>query len=231
MYGGNKLRLQTRWAACGTSPRVRGKRCCMSEADGVQRNIPACTGKTREARVCAGCEKEHPRVYGENPRRLGRRGRPLGTSPRVRGKRVWPRLRDSVPRNIPACTGKTPLASVVSPSRLEHPRVYGENWRGRALLILVPGTSPRVRGKLAMRYLGLPHLRNIPACTGKTFLIMLSLLLQMEHPRVYGENLGSTVLGLLFPGTSPRVRGKRDVPVSSRSSSWNIPACTGKTVG
>ena len=112
----------------------------------------------------------------------------------------------------------------------EHPRVYGEN-TGQEVRDGAPvGTSPRVRGKLLDWDMKGAGYRNIPACTGKTLRTALEKLPITEHPRVYGENPVNTQKPSGNVGTSPRVRRKPSPPTEFIARSWNIPACTGKTI-
>ena len=51
----------------------------------------------------------------------------------------------------------------------------------------------------------------------------------MEHPRVCGENLIGWIRGIMFIGTSPRMRGKPDWVALTAQKYRNIPAYAGKT--
>ena len=146
--GENGRTSRTRLMRKGTSPRARGKPPPVGKRPGRSRNIPACVGKTFGYQCSWLPWQEHPRVRGENhhPGDLAvARG---GTSPRARGKQAHLEPARPVPRNIPACAGKTNCGRVLSTS--------------------AAGTSPRARGKpVALT----PHggqVRNIPACAGKT---------------------------------------------------------------
>ena len=91
----------------GSSPRVRGKplflfRCLLR--GGL---IPACAGKTHQAQPPPARPTAHPRVCGENLTFRPTIGRPIGSSPRVRGKRKKLFPAPEVVRLIPACAGKT----------------------------------------------------------------------------------------------------------------------------
>ena len=138
----------------GTSPRMRGKHVpAISRARRI-RNIPAYAGKTlgvdnrirsrwEHPRVCGenGDARphqsppggEHPRVCGENFESIIEFHKILGTSPRMRGKRVL----DSDPGtgygNIPAYAGKTRSIGVAALAAWEHPRVCGENSQVRTI--------------------------------------------------------------------------------------------------
>ena len=92
----------------GSSPRVRGKprgRRARSSRRGL---IPACAGKTRSIARLRAPSAAHPRVCGENSWLPSETSTTLGSSPRVRGKRlslVFPAEHSGL---TPACAGKTP---------------------------------------------------------------------------------------------------------------------------
>ena len=114
----------------------------------VERNIPACAGKTHPDLGLCSQIQEHPRVRGENPGDdLGPLHR-IGTSPRARGKRSPTMGYPCRRRNIPACAGKTETLPAHSRHSQEHPRVRGENSCTLFACHRSIGTSPRARGKL-----------------------------------------------------------------------------------
>ena len=168
MCGENPSRRVIPWPIRGSSPRVRGKRCC---------------GYFPSVDLWA-----HPRVCGENRFPPDVLRRCLGSSPRVRGKPSlqfrWNRLGGL----IPACAGKTTGIPVRHPTQRAHPRVCGENCLERTYITMYNGSSPRVRGKHRdgdlCRYCG----GLIPACAGKTFYSMINRAAFGAHPRVCGEN-------------------------------------------
>ena len=133
----------------------------------------------------------------------------LGSSPRVRGKRVpRPGLKPQ-PRLIPACAGKTSIVEIEPKSPRAHPRVCGENITVDKDNVNMAGSSPRVRGKrCAPRQEARSH-GLIPACAGKTQRLGLSFAGKEAHPRVCGENLEQSTGAVEAIGSSPRVRGKR----------------------
>ena len=98
-----------------------------------------------------------------------------GTSPRARGKLFTHDDTRELDRNIPACAGKTNGGTKDKSDLEEHPRVRGENSSMTSCLSSSAGTSPRARGKLGFRLVGLHDKRNIPACAGKTdFFVVIS---------------------------------------------------------
>ena len=202
------LRSRTRVRG-GSSPRVRGKRMGVGGGEELGGLIPACAGKTLARTLVQPSGQAHPRVCGEN--RLGDSCRMwgVGSSPRVRGKRV-PRLFVLwFSRLIPACAGKTKTSRRIPRHPRAHPRVCGENRAAVARALAVAGSSPRVRGKrLGVR--GNTHKPGlIPACAGKTSVLRSAMRSAPAHPRVCGENAHDEHHRLWQEGSSPRVRGKR----------------------
>ena len=151
----------------------------------------------------------HPRACGENLAPVLPTIADLGSSPRVRGKRL-PRPRQQVRRGlIPARAGKTRTAARRARPSGAHPRACGENEFGFVLADKEAGSSPRVRGKPERN----PEMRNvnglIPARAGKT----------STSPTPHRSPSGS----------SPRVRGKPSWGSTAAPSSRLIPARAGKT--
>ena len=233
----------------GSSPRVRGKLCwrsllllrgglipacagktlvriCIPSIWGL---IPACAGKTRAPTRAPGGRGAHPRVCGEN-RSTALLCRPAsGSSPRVRGKQSTDRPGPPTRGLIPACAGKTPPTSGTSGSRTAHPRVCGENTRGRTPSPRDWGSSPRVRGKRRTIRRSGDDEGLIPACAGKTPATSPPQSPPAAHPRVCGENTVVVSTGSPCRGSSPRVRGKRGKTTLLQLLARLIPACAGKT--
>ena len=152
-----------------------------------------------------------------------------GSSPRVRGTRAdvpIPYMRSGI---IPACAGNT-FNRVWSCARFwDHPRVCGEH----DLLVevdgVLAGSSPRVRGTPAMRWLALPWLWIIPACAGNTYTPFIESKDRWDHPRVCGEHGESLTSELCPKGSSPRVRGTPTRVPAENGWDGIIPACAGNT--
>ena len=132
-------------------------------------------------------------------------------------------------RNIPAYAGKTRSNPAKSRSCREHPRVCGENASPFCLRTLASGTSPRMRGKLQLRFSILNLSRNIPAYAGKTEKYSVEGPVRQEHPRVCGENDLKDRARKAREGTSPRMRGKPSACLDWEAKHRNIPAYAGKT--
>ena len=111
----------------GSSPRGRGKRRGTGGLAFARRLIPAWAGKTLPPRTLRAAPWAHPRVGGENLTTKDASGRPLGSSPRGRGKPDPHRRRMGAPGLIPAWAGKTLHTRSVRETEGAHPRVGGEN--------------------------------------------------------------------------------------------------------
>ena len=110
-----------------------------------------------------------------------------------------------------------------------HPRACGENMTNRMLQATGQGSSPPVRGKhdephAAGHWPGL-----IPARAGKTCTRCNPRRGGGAHPRACGKNSSSSTPATRRLGSSPRVRGKPHVDMSSPHPSRLIPARAGKT--
>ena len=196
----------------------------------MNRNIPACAGKTRSIGVAALVAWEHPRVRGENGDQAPNGAGGGGTSPRARGKPVRRCTFFRPQGNIPACAGKTDQRPGGENQPPEHPRVRGENGFGFDADFFVEGTSPRARGKPLSSVFVNRLTRNIPACAGKTWRDPAPSSRCEEHPRVRGENPTNEIITKIPFGTSPRARGKPTTRGDSVHLCRNIPACAGKTL-
>ena len=132
-----------------------------------------------------------------------------GSSPHVRGARLWQRNRHSPPGIIPACAGSTTVRCWPSPPRRDHPRMCGEHPWTPCCSTRTGGSSPHVRGALDMSKL--PALKRgiIPACAGSTGADRPGQSESRDHPRMCGEHLIGCRSFLVGPGSSPHVRGAR----------------------
>ena len=132
----------------GSSPRVRGKRWVASSAAGAFRIIPARAGQTWCLFHFAFGGSDHPRACGANPVLFSIEGIIVGSSPRVRGKRVVPERVNEIVRIIPARAGQTCTPALRPRRRPDHPRACGANFGHPSADGVAVGSSPRVRGKL-----------------------------------------------------------------------------------
>ena len=211
------------------APRVRGKHLPNAGLNLWPWFIPAHAGKTTKLWLQAFLARAHPRVCGENFSAAKNAVSGLGSSPRVRGKRVFPHGLTYTPRLVPTCAGKTAHSSTTKAISSAHPRVCGENVISSLKLTVWLGSSPRVRGKPTSGRPRHPPHRPIPACAGKTARRFVDPWEYRAHPRVCGENLHLVTVDEAWAGSSPRMRGKRDRPSFELRPRRLIPACAGKT--
>ena len=132
----------------GSSPRVRGKRAQAVQDRETVRIIPARAGQTWCLFHFAFGGSDHPRACGANPVLFSIEGIIVGSSPRVRGKRVVPERVNEIVRIIPARAGQTCTPALRPRRRPDHPRACGANFGHPSADGVAVGSSPRVRGKL-----------------------------------------------------------------------------------
>ena len=215
----------------GSSPRVRGKRYFPFEEWPEQGLIPARAGKTVQVHGVSWPGPAHPRACGENLAAAASSRPRAGSSPRVRGKLAGYVLGGVGRGLIPARAGKTGhLARRRLPSRA-HPRACGENGLGPVVAFLLPGSSPRVRGKQVVPVLQGDEGGLIPARAGKTRTTAAGARFTTAHPRACGENTSASRDSSVIVGSSPRVRGKRRSTMRTPTRRRLIPARAGKTRG
>ena len=113
------------------------------------RNTPAYAGKT-EAGHAGLCEQQkHPRVCGEDPQPQTQGPRGGETPPRMRGRLFNIAEAHILPGNTPAYAGKTAIDEITGAVSEKHPRVCGEDFRGRVYAMGGKETPPRMRGRPA----------------------------------------------------------------------------------
>jgi len=219
----------SRMGCDGSSPRVRGTRRGGRRRGERFRFIPACAGNTNHRRGGNHRPAVHPRVCGEHSCDSRNRSRASGSSPRVRGTRVWRPRCVRAGRFIPACAGNTIACSACWLIPTVHPRVCGEHDQVAEGKPHRLGSSPRVRGTLQPGPADLLHRRFIPACAGNTRRPAPLRRAAPVHPRVCGEHMVRTVGASTDGGSSPRVRGTPGAALCRRAGSRFIPACAGNT--
>ena len=207
--GENVAQIRRYMEAKGSSPRVRGKR--------------------RGPRPVRVPRPAHPRACGENLMSHQSFGARPGSSPRVRGKPAVTGEPAQVTGLIPARAGKTEARTVAYIRFGAHPRACGENERLETRVAQRPGSSPRVRGKLARAGDVGEVARLIPARAGKTGRGAGRTKGSTAHPRACGENLEELVAAAVSVGSSPRVRGKPSMKSAAILAHGLIPARAGKT--
>ena len=216
-------------AQAGSSPRVRGKRHRRHRQPVHRGLIPARAGKTMRLSSAADTAAAHPRACGENQCTSAKDVFTVGSSPRVRGKPYVGEQPALSRRLIPARAGKTQRVHHGFPWSRAHPRACGENCSRTSPHGHWAGSSPRVRGKPAFSRGFRCRGRLIPARAGKTRPWPGATRRRRAHPRACGENFAPRSIRHPTPGSSPRVRGKPNLPGRPSFASRLIPARAGKT--
>ena len=105
----------------------------------------------------------------------------------MRGKDIDKLLNMGGERITPACAGKSYYGPASGVETGDHPRVCGEKFWNLQENSSVPGSPPRVRGKVSIQPLPPVCHRITPACAGKSLLLSFPYAIQQDHPRVCGE--------------------------------------------
>ena len=131
------------------------------------RSIPTCAGEPRLTRRLRSCRAVYPHVCGGTSTGLLLSFRVRGLSPRVRGNLHTSYCRQSTARSIPTCAGEPHRCAVRCTAREVYPHVCG----GTSVLAIrsnaSTGLSPRVRGNLVNRPVGIARRGSIPTCAGE----------------------------------------------------------------
>ena len=93
----------------------------------------------------------------------------------------------------------------------------------------VPGSSPRMRGKLGRGETEVVAVRIIPAHAGQTHGLMIADRRSSDHPRACGANRFTGIVPVIRIGSSPRMRGKHRWAGCPRWLRRIIPAHAGQT--
>ena len=172
----------------GSSPRIRGEWIESRHQCSTVGIIPANTGRMGFSMHPLRHGPDHPREYGENCSKAGQTWRRTGSSPRIRGESAAP-VRFVVDTGIiPANTGRISSCSFSIVAHWDHPREYGENFRGTREELHQLGSSPRIRGECTKQTHGFADARIIPANTGRIGKAWTASDSEPDHPREYGEN-------------------------------------------
>ena len=130
----------------GSSPRVWGTFQPVHEPASCWRFIPTCVGNINILPCSFPAIPVHPHVCGEH-------GSDRGCLPEGRGSspRVWGTLRGNNPlhivnRFIPTCVGNILQGSSFCSELSVHPHVCGEHAFHVIVVLICPGSSPRVWG-------------------------------------------------------------------------------------
>ena len=214
----------------GSSPRVRGTGRGRRYAWRDLRFIPARAGNRSATPTVRKRRPVHPRACGEQLAEGEVCIYTNGSSPRVRGTAVRHGGRCREQRFIPARAGNRHFVLPWSRRKSVHPRACGEQRAIQGRMATQPGSSPRVRGTVALDERHLAHLRFIPARAGNRFSSARKRVATAVHPRACGEQLSDAGLAIEGDGSSPRVRGTGPDDGAAPAPHRFIPARAGNSI-
>ena len=145
--GGSEFRHRFGGCVWGLSPRVRGKLAVPFFQPENEGSIPACAGEAVQRCGPRNSPKVYPRVCGGSRAGAGVSPRPVGLSPRVRGKLLDDWRAERPLGSIPACAGEALARRRRTGSGKVYPRVCGGSSSSTLVTGPTDGLSPRVRGK------------------------------------------------------------------------------------
>ncbi len=227
--GGDKKEGIIYSVGLGRSPRVRGRRSFVRDQNDVSRSIPAGAGETVTDSWRHSCSSVDPRGCGGDTCSGVAVCWVIGRSPRVRGRPPVGSVMSYVYGSIPAGAGETDVLASEAIETGVDPRGCGGDSRCVLSRTIMPGRSPRVRGRLRCDPDITQSERSIPAGAGETRLGGYFNVTGTVDPRgCGGDGMMGRTAGFEW-GRSPRVRGRRfhrDVHQDRRGS---IPAGAGET--
>ena len=172
----------------GSSPHTRGAPERARRPPAPQRIIPAYAGSTGTGYNRAVSNWDHPRIRGEHVVVVESDGRGQGSSPHTRGAPLAGTWRSDGGGIIPAYAGSTSRAWRCWHSRTDHPRIRGEHFFTRNLILHAIGSSPHTRGALVIARRAETACGIIPAYAGSTGKGRSVKSAVMDHPRIRGEH-------------------------------------------
>ena len=134
----------------GSSPRLRGTQDGRAESWIRVGIIPALAGNTMVLSSMDRWYWDHPRACGEHTGSFHGAARTPGSSPRLRGTQFISYLPYFLPGIIPALAGNTSRVKFACTVARDHPRACGEHYGRTAYHPRCSGSSPRLRGTLAV---------------------------------------------------------------------------------
>ena len=191
--------------------------------------IPAYAGSTRRRRCSGHRPRDHPRVCGEHAARIVDALQRPGSSPRMRGAQKIGEQMAAGTGIIPAYAGSTVGSAMLTSMSRDHPRVCGEHSFFPPIVIVVSGSSPRMRGARRVHDDAAPRVGIIPAYAGSTFQNGPQTKPRRDHPRVCGEHSQAPPCPRNTTGSSPRMRGALSPYVEVSFNPRIIPAYAGST--
>ncbi len=215
----------------GSSPHVQGAPGTSSAGPSTYGAHPrARAGSTRTTSPGSSPPRAHPRACGEHSGRLRGRRTSTGSSPRVRGAQHVIETEGTQHGLIPARAGSTTPRSAGCRCTWAHPRACGEHEPVGGDGRIHQGSSPRVRGALAVGVADDGVAGLIPARAGSTSPRSPLSPTPRAHPRACGEHPPTDAFVVGSAGSSPRVRGAQPISSEPCARSGLIPARAGSTL-
>ena len=116
----------------GSPPRVRGTVSWLHLIAFDIRITPACAGNSTAYHKAQRASQDHPRMCGEQKSRTSGGVGMAPSPPHVRGTKSITHGSSTDPRITPACAGNSSFMRAKSSAIKDHPRVCGEQARGKA---------------------------------------------------------------------------------------------------
>ena len=227
--GADRASSHRQSATQGSSPRVRGRPSGPGSGLAGLGLIPASAGQTPLRALRGSVGRAHPRECGADRELRASRDVSAGSSPRVRGRHTSCHSDDGLGGLIPASAGQTSTTRKEPSVGTAHPRECGADRADAIRGEILPGSSPRVRGRQDRRIPPLAREGLIPASAGQTASCVLAVMFPRAHPRECGADTRLVIPTTGSEGSSPRVRGR---PVGCGEGAvvvGLIPASAGQT--
>ena len=167
-------------------------------------------GHTYKKRLFGG--GDHPRMGGEKPGVCYTQCAKRGSPPHGRGKGTAKACRSWLIGITPAWAGKSKAEAGENACPEDHPRMGGEKTGAAWRWLMVTGSPPHGRGKVAQYVAYCWALRITPAWAGKSAQLQRSPPLTQDHPRMGGEKSWPCVAFAGVAGSPPHGRGKDSAP-------------------
>ena len=151
----------------------------------LESSLRAGNSQTRWRRT--GCTWNHPRACGEQLEQMDLQTLAEGSPPRVRGAAIDVPKASIAPGIIPAHAGNSHKGRACSRGLRDHPRACGEQLVCCRIVTKGEGSSPRMRGAVAVVKQKFAGSGIIPACAGSSWPSSPSISATRDHPRVCGE--------------------------------------------
>ena len=148
----------------------------------------------------------------------------------MRGSPIYTEYTNTNKGIIPAHAGLTNSRCLRSQPPGDHPRACGAHLSILNILILIKGSSPRMRGSQIHDAFVVSRLGIIPAHAGLTYFFKITKRCIRDHPRACGAHPSGTSTLSAGGGSSPRMRGSRRAQLQDRERAGIIPAHAGLTV-